>query len=82
MQVTAVKNYGKTTGTSGRLIKAVYASYVCVHVSCTSQSGRLEAYGILVGKSEGKSSFTWKAQRIILKWRLKQSVGRAWSGLV
>jgi len=49
VQVTAVKNYGKNTGTSGRLIKAVYASYVCVHVSCTSQSGRLECTSLFVG---------------------------------
>ena len=31
----------KNTATSGKLIKAVYASYVCVYIFRTSQSGRL-----------------------------------------
>jgi len=36
VEITAVKNYGKNTATSGRLIKAVYVSYGYVCIVCTS----------------------------------------------
>jgi len=38
LQIAAVKNYEqkKTTATVGKLITAVYASYVCVDTFCTS----------------------------------------------
>ena len=51
MQITAVKNYEqkKNTATSGKPIKAVYASYVCVYIYCTSWSGRLEYNSPFVG---------------------------------
>ena len=40
--ITAVKNYEqKNTTTSGKLIKAVYASYGYVYIFCASWSGRL-----------------------------------------
>ena len=43
-----MKNYQqKNTTTSGKLIKAVYASYVYVY--CTSWSGRLEYNSVFVG---------------------------------
>ena len=45
-----MKNYEqKDTATSGKLIKAVYASYVYVYISCTSQSGRLKYNSLFVG---------------------------------
>jgi len=39
----------KNTETSGRLIIAVYASYVYVYISCTRLSGRLEYNTVFVG---------------------------------
>jgi len=48
--MTAVTNYEqKNTMTSGKPIKAVYASYVYVYVFCTSQSGRLGYNSVFVG---------------------------------
>jgi len=48
VQITAVKNYEqKNTATSGKLIKAVYASYV--YISCTSWSGQLQYNSLFVG---------------------------------
>jgi len=38
----------KDTATSGKLIIAVYASYVYVYIFCTSQSGRLEYNSLFV----------------------------------
>jgi len=37
VQITAVKNYEQkiNTATSGKLIKAVCASYIYVYISCT-----------------------------------------------
>ena len=50
MQIAAVKNCEqKNTATSGKLIKAEYASYVYVYIYCTSQSGRLEHNSVFVG---------------------------------
>ena len=43
------KQKKKNTATSGKLIKAVYASYVYVYMFCTSQSGRLEYDSLFVG---------------------------------
>jgi len=54
VQVTAVKNNEqKNTATSGKLIKAVYASYVYVCISCTSYSGRLECNSHLLDCAVG-----------------------------
>jgi hypothetical protein len=51
VQRTAVKNYEqeKNTATSGKLFKAVYASYGYVDILCTSQSGQLEHNSLFVG---------------------------------
>jgi len=51
VQIKAVKNYEqkKNTTTSGKLIQAVYASYVYVYIFCTSQSGQLEYNSLFVG---------------------------------
>ena len=40
----------KNTAASGKLIKAVYGSYVCVYMLCASQWGRLEYDTVVVGK--------------------------------
>jgi len=39
----------KNTTTSGKLIKALYGSYVCVYIFCTIQSGPLEYTSLFVG---------------------------------
>ena len=50
MQITAVKNCEpKSTATSGKLIKTVYASYRYVCIVCTSSSCRLEYNSLFVG---------------------------------
>jgi len=47
---STVKNYEqKTTVTSGKLIKAVYAAYGYFYISCTSQSGQLEYNSVFAG---------------------------------
>jgi len=40
----------KNTAKSGRLIKAVYASYVYVYILCASYSGRLEYNSLYIGQ--------------------------------
>jgi hypothetical protein len=40
----------KHTTTSGKLMTAVYASYVYVHIFCTSQLGRLEYNSLSIGR--------------------------------
>ena len=54
MQITAVKNYEtkKNTATTGKLIKAVHASYGYVYIVCTSQSVRPE-YNFLFVRLRG-----------------------------
>jgi len=42
----------KNTATFGKLIEAVYASYVYVYIFCTSQLGRLEYNFLFVGLRE------------------------------
>ena len=65
MQITALKNYEQqNTATSGRLIKAVYASYVDVYISCTSYSGRLEYNSIFLIEREGGGVVTRNERKI------------------
>ena len=42
-------NKKKKPATAGKLIKAVYVSYVYVYICCTSWSGRLEYNSLFVG---------------------------------
>jgi hypothetical protein len=53
VQITAVENYEiKKTATSGKLIMALYASYVYVSICCTCLSGRLECNSLFVGMGD------------------------------